>query len=53
MGVQRYIKRGVHTLRKPEYQLLYVQDGIARGEEREQLKHIAAIEVLGVQKRKG
>lgn len=37
-GWQKLVKRGVHTLRKPEYQLCYVDPGIAHGKELEQLK---------------
>ncbi|GLT48962.1 hypothetical protein SLA2020_225490 [Shorea laevis] len=32
-GWQKLIKRGVHTLRKPQYQLCYIDTGIASGEE--------------------
>ncbi|AQK67698.1 zinc finger-containing ubiquitin peptidase 1 isoform X1 [Zea mays] len=39
-GWQRLVKRGVHTLRKPQYQLCYVDPGIASSEEMEQLKTI-------------
>ncbi|XP_066317622.1 uncharacterized protein [Miscanthus floridulus] len=42
-GWQRLVKRGVHTLRKPQYQLCYVDPGIANSEEMEQLKIIAGI----------
>ncbi|KAJ0968608.1 hypothetical protein J5N97_025525 [Dioscorea zingiberensis] len=42
-GWQRLIKRGVHTLRKPQYQLCYVDPGIAHKEELEQLKDIHSI----------
>ncbi|KAF8042983.1 hypothetical protein BT93_A1347 [Corymbia citriodora subsp. variegata] len=37
-GWQKLIKRGVHTLKKPQYQLCYIDPGIAKGEELEQLK---------------
>ncbi|KFK27748.1 hypothetical protein AALP_AA8G424000 [Arabis alpina] len=37
-GWERYLKRGAHTLQCPEYQMLYVDNGIAVGEELEQLK---------------
>ncbi|KAL9240229.1 hypothetical protein vseg_014473 [Gypsophila vaccaria] len=37
-GWQKFVKRGLHTLRKPQYQLCYVDPGIAHGEEVEQLK---------------
>jgi zinc finger-containing ubiquitin peptidase 1 len=43
-GWQRLVKRGIHTLRKAEYQLMYVEDGIASGEQREALRVIAAAE---------
>ncbi|CAA0831285.1 Peptidase C78- ubiquitin fold modifier-specific peptidase 1/ 2 [Striga hermonthica] len=39
-GWQKFIKRGVHTLKKPLYQVCYVDPGIARGEELERLKTI-------------
>lgn len=42
-GWQRLVKRGVHTLRKPQYQLCYVDPGIASLEEMEQLKTIDSI----------
>lgn len=42
-GWQKLIKRGVHTLKKPQYQLCYVDPGIARGKEIEQLKIIDSI----------
>nr|XP_043632618.1 zinc finger-containing ubiquitin peptidase 1 isoform X2 [Erigeron canadensis] len=38
VGWQRFIKRGVHTLQKMEYQLCYVDPGIATGMELEKLK---------------
>ncbi|KAI3800243.1 hypothetical protein L1987_35554 [Smallanthus sonchifolius] len=38
VGWQRFIKRGVHTLKKMEYQLCYVDPGIATGAEMEKLK---------------
>ncbi|GJW02732.1 zinc finger with UFM1-specific peptidase domain protein isoform X1 [Tanacetum coccineum] len=37
-GWQRYIKRGVHTLKKTEYQLCYIDPGIATGAEMQKLK---------------
>ncbi|KAK1303804.1 hypothetical protein QJS10_CPB11g01901 [Acorus calamus] len=43
IGWQKLIKRGVHTLKKPQYQLCYVDPGIACGEELEQLKTIHSI----------
>ncbi|XP_066324632.1 uncharacterized protein [Miscanthus floridulus] len=39
-GWQRLVKRGVDTLREPQYQLCYVDPGIASLEEMEQLKDI-------------
>ncbi|KAF0895378.1 hypothetical protein E2562_012408 [Oryza meyeriana var. granulata] len=42
-GWQRLVKRGVHTLRKPQYQLCYADPGIASSEEMEQLKIIDSI----------
>ncbi|KAF8099937.1 hypothetical protein N665_0235s0035 [Sinapis alba] len=39
-GWEGYLKRGAHTLTSPEYQMLYVDNGIAVGEELEQLKTI-------------
>ncbi|KAJ0248611.1 Peptidase C78 [Hirschfeldia incana] len=39
-GWEGYLKRGAHTLTCPEYQILYVDNGIAVGEELEQLKTI-------------
>ncbi|KAI3720510.1 hypothetical protein L2E82_31497 [Cichorium intybus] len=38
VGWQRYIKRGVHTLKKLDYQLCYMDPGIATGAELEKLK---------------
>ncbi|XP_052186501.1 uncharacterized protein LOC127797549 isoform X2 [Diospyros lotus] len=38
VGWQSLIKRGVHTLKKPQYQLCYIDPGIADEEEMEQLK---------------
>ncbi|KAF8379859.1 hypothetical protein HHK36_029308 [Tetracentron sinense] len=38
VGWQKFIKRGVHTLKKPQYQLCYIDPGIAHGEKMEQLK---------------
>ncbi|ESQ32009.1 hypothetical protein EUTSA_v10004343mg [Eutrema salsugineum] len=39
-GWEGFLKRGAHTLTCPEYQILYVDNGIADGEELEQLKTI-------------
>ncbi|GAB4826048.1 hypothetical protein Ancab_008918 [Ancistrocladus abbreviatus] len=38
-GWQKLIKRGVHTLKKPQYQLCYVDPGLACDEEMERLKN--------------
>jgi hypothetical protein len=43
-GWQRLLKRGAHTLRHSQYQLLFVQPGIAAGAELEALKTVAACE---------
>ncbi|KAL5738878.1 hypothetical protein ACOSP7_031639 [Xanthoceras sorbifolium] len=40
IGWKKLLKRGVHTLKKPQYQLCYIDPGIASGEEMEQLKTI-------------
>ncbi|KAK8486307.1 hypothetical protein V6N11_049400 [Hibiscus sabdariffa] len=40
VGWQKLIKRGVHTLKKPQYQLCYIDPGIASREELEELKTI-------------
>ncbi|XP_047970464.1 zinc finger-containing ubiquitin peptidase 1 isoform X1 [Salvia hispanica] len=42
-GWQQLIKRGVHTLKKPQYQLCYIDPGIASGEELEELKNIHSV----------
>ncbi|KAL6848487.1 hypothetical protein ACP4OV_021781 [Aristida adscensionis] len=42
-GWQSLLKRGVHTLKKPQYQLCYVDSGIANSDEMQQLKHIDSI----------
>ncbi|KAI3996767.1 hypothetical protein MKX01_041067 [Papaver californicum] len=42
-GWQKLIKRGVHTLKKPQYQLCYIDQVIAHGKETEQLKTIDSI----------
>ena len=44
--LQPLLKRGAHTLRYNQYQLLYVADGVASGEEMETLKTLAASEKL-------
>ncbi|KAI3471290.1 hypothetical protein Pfo_027953 [Paulownia fortunei] len=43
VGWQKLIKRGVHTLKKPLYQLCFIDPGIAHGEELEKLKTIHSI----------
>ncbi|KAI8006389.1 Zinc finger-containing ubiquitin peptidase 1 [Camellia lanceoleosa] len=45
VGWQKLIKRGVHTLKKPQYQLCYIDLGIACGEEIEQLKTLDSVYV--------
>ncbi|KAK2633942.1 hypothetical protein Ddye_028734 [Dipteronia dyeriana] len=40
IGWKKLLKRGVHTLKKSQYQLCYIDPGIASGEEKEQLKTI-------------
>ncbi|KAH6832093.1 hypothetical protein C2S53_007930 [Perilla frutescens var. hirtella] len=42
-GWQKLIKRGVHTLRKAEYQLCHVDPGIACGKELEELKTLHSV----------
>ncbi|KAK7817518.1 zinc finger with ufm1-specific peptidase domain protein [Quercus suber] len=42
-GWQKLIKRGVHTLKKPQYQLCYIDPGIASEGEMELLKRIDSI----------
>uniref|UniRef100_A0A5B7AG47 Putative zinc finger with UFM1-specific peptidase domain protein n=2 Tax=Davidia involucrata TaxID=16924 RepID=A0A5B7AG47_DAVIN len=43
VGWQKLIKRGVHTLKKLQYQLCYIDPGIACGEEMEQLKTLDSV----------
>ncbi|KAK4436159.1 Zinc finger-containing ubiquitin peptidase 1 [Sesamum alatum] len=43
VGWQQLIKRGVHTLKKPQYQLCFIDPGVARGEELEELKTLHSI----------
>ncbi|TKY56400.1 Zinc finger with UFM1-specific peptidase domain protein [Spatholobus suberectus] len=43
VGWQKLIKRGVHTLKKQQYQLCYVDPGIASEEEMEKLKTIDSV----------
>ncbi|CAL5408059.1 unnamed protein product [Camellia sinensis] len=45
VGWQKLIKRGVHTLKKPQYQLCYIDLGIAYGVEIEQLKTLDSVYV--------
>lgn len=42
-GWQKSLKRGLHTLKKPQYQLCYVDPGIAGREEMEQLKTLNSV----------
>ncbi|CAK9221884.1 unnamed protein product [Sphagnum jensenii] len=42
-GWQRLLKRGLHTLRQSEYQLCYVDKGVAYGEELENLKILSSV----------
>lgn len=44
-GWQKLIKRGVHTLKKPQYQLCYMDPGVANAEEMEQLKTLDSAHV--------
>ncbi|XP_016578105.2 zinc finger-containing ubiquitin peptidase 1 isoform X1 [Capsicum annuum] len=44
-GWQKLIKRGVHTLKKPLYQLCFLDPGIASGEEIENLKYLHSVRV--------
>ena len=43
-GWQRLLKRGMHTLRHPQFQVLFVEPGLATGSELERLKMVAARE---------
>lgn len=43
---QQSVKRGVHTLRHVEFQLLVVRPGMLTPEEREAAKEIDAIDLL-------
>ncbi|KGN63324.1 zinc finger-containing ubiquitin peptidase 1 isoform X1 [Cucumis sativus] len=43
IGWQQLIKRGIHTLNKPQYQLCYIDSGIAAGVDVELLKTIDSI----------
>ncbi|KAH9558357.1 hypothetical protein CY35_06G004700 [Sphagnum magellanicum] len=42
-GWQRLVKRSTQTLQQPEYQLCYVERGVAHGEELEALKLLSSI----------
>ena len=44
---QGMVKRGLHTLRKAEYQVMYVVDGLAVDAELEQLKAMQATQKFG------
>lgn len=41
-GWQKLLKRGLHTLKKAEYQLCYVDEGVAKGDELESLKVLSS-----------
>lgn len=41
------MKRGMHTLNHPEYQIMYVEDGIAAGQELQDLKTIRSVLIAG------
>ncbi|XP_074365153.1 uncharacterized protein LOC141706240 isoform X2 [Apium graveolens] len=41
-GWEKLIKRGIHTLRKPHYQICYIDPGIAGAEEMERLKTLTS-----------
>lgn len=43
VGWQKLIKRGMHTLKNPQYQLCYIDPGIAQVEELEQLKILDSV----------
>lgn len=43
-GWQRLLRRGAHTLRHGQYQLLFVEPGLVEGAERDALKTVAACE---------
>lgn len=45
--LQGMVKRGLHTLRKAEYQVMYVVDGLAVDAELEQLKAMQATQKFG------
>lgn len=43
VGWEKLVKRGMHTLKKPQYQLCYVDPGIASEEEMGKLKTIHSV----------
>ena len=43
-AVQRLLKQGTDTLRSPQYQLLYVDNGVLRGQQLEDWKVLKAAE---------
>lgn len=43
-GWQKYLKRGLHTLKKPQYQVMYIKDGVMAASEAATWKVIAASE---------
>lgn len=43
-GWQRLLKRGAHTLRHGQYQVVWVEPGLAQGAELDRLKLVAASE---------
>ena len=42
--MQRMLKRGVETLRMPDYQILHCEPGLATGDELERLKIMSSSE---------
>jgi len=46
-AAQEMVKRGLHTLSKAEYQLMYVVDGLAADQELEDLKTMQATQKFG------
>jgi hypothetical protein len=42
-GWQDLVKRGLHTLKEAEYQLCFIEPGIATGDELESLKVLSSI----------
>ncbi len=45
--VQRHIKHGMRALNHPEYQIMYIEDGIAVGRELQELKVIRSTLISG------